>query len=188
WQAVVIYPSPVVEVKDSDAFGELLQSSYVHVIYLNQLAAIAQLSPSLGILRLMVEPKDTVPEVARGLIERVQQSLLADTAAELIELIETIVVYTFPRCSRQEIAAMLGLVDMQETRVYQEGREEGREEEAKSLILRQLTRKLGELPEDVREQVGQLELEVLEELGEALFDFERMENLRVWLAQSQDRE
>lgn len=41
---------------------------------------------------------------------------------------------------------MLGLTDMRETRVYQEGREEGREEEARSLISRLLTRKLGDVP------------------------------------------
>ena len=55
--------------------------------------------------------------------------------AQLIELIETIVVYTFPRLSREEIATMLGLSDLKETRVYQETREEalkeGRQEEAR---------------------------------------------------------
>jgi len=75
---------------------------------------------------------------------------------------------------------MLGLTDMRETRVYQEGREE----EAKSLILRLLTRKLGaEPPETLQQQIGQLPLEVLESLGEALFDFNKMSDLRAWLEQ-----
>ncbi|MEM1310417.1 MAG: DUF4351 domain-containing protein, partial [Cyanobacteria bacterium P01_H01_bin.153] len=65
---------------------------------------------------------------------------------------------------------MLGLSELRETRVYQEGREEGREEEARSLITRQLTRKLGPLPDSLQTQVNQLALEVLEALGEALFD------------------
>ncbi|MEO0985302.1 MAG: DUF4351 domain-containing protein, partial [Cyanobacteria bacterium J06639_14] len=119
-----------------------------------------------------------------------RQLPLADMAAELIELIETIVVYTFPRCSRQEIAAMLGLIDMKETRFYQEtleeGREEGRVEEAKSLILRLLVHKLGELSEDLREQVGQLDVDVLEELGEAVFDLESVEDLGRWLEGASD--
>jgi len=88
-------------------------------------------------------------------------------------------VYTFPRRSREEIAAMLGLTDMRETRVYQEGREEG----TRSLITRQLIRKLGALPEELQAQVNQLSLEVLETLGGALFDFAEVSDLETWLGQ-----
>ncbi|MEL6384289.1 MAG: Rpn family recombination-promoting nuclease/putative transposase [Cyanobacteria bacterium J06626_18] len=63
----------------------------------------------------------------------------------------------------------------------EEGLEEGAERE-RGLILRQLVRKLGELPEDLRVQVTQLELSVLESLGEALFEFEGVEDLQAWLA------
>lgn len=64
----------------------------------------------------------------------------------------------------------------------QEERREGRQEEARSLVLRLLTRKLGDLPDDVQEQVTQLSLANLEALGEALFDFEKPEDLSDWLA------
>lgn len=135
WQAVVLYPNARVEVAEPETFGEVLHSSHVQVIYLEQLDAISELTPGLGILRLLVEPETTVPEAARGVIERVQESsLVATDTAKLIELIEMIVVYTFPRRSRQEIAAMLGLTDLKETRVYQEGREEGRQAEARTLF------------------------------------------------------
>ncbi|MDB9527556.1 DUF4351 domain-containing protein, partial [Oscillatoria sp. CS-180] len=97
--------------------------------------------------------------------------------SRLVELIETIVVYTFPRRSRQEIAAMLGLVDMKETRVYQEGREEG----TRALLLRLLIRQLGDIPETVQAQVNQLTVEELQALGEALFDFEATADLINWL-------
>ena len=184
WQAVVLYPNPSVEVPEA-ALMEFLDTSCVQVIYLEQLSAIAALPPGLGILRLLVEPAATVPEAARGLIERVQASARSATEiAKFIELIETIVVYTFPRRSREEIAAMLGLTDLRETRVYQEGREEGRTEEARSLIARQLMRKLGPLPEALQSQVNQLSLEVLETLGEALFDFTEVSDLETWLSQS----
>jgi predicted transposase YdaD len=66
--------------------------------------------------------------------------------------------------------------------VYQEGREEGREEEARSLISRQLTRKLGPLPDSLQAQVNALSLEQLEALGEALFDFAEASDLETWLA------
>ncbi|NEQ48180.1 MAG: Rpn family recombination-promoting nuclease/putative transposase [Leptolyngbya sp. SIOISBB] len=124
WRAVVLYPDPSIEVAER-SLQEFLETSRVEVIYLNELGAMAELTPGLGILRLLIEPVETVPEAARGLIERVQQgSRSAVDTARLIELIETIVVYTFPRRSREEIAAMLGLSELRETRVYQEGREE----------------------------------------------------------------
>ncbi|MEM1280478.1 MAG: DUF4351 domain-containing protein [Cyanobacteria bacterium P01_H01_bin.152] len=71
-----------------------------------------------------------------------------------------LVVYTSPRLSREEIAGMLGLSELRETRVYQEGREE----EARLLISRQLTRKLGSLPDSLQAQVKGLSLEQLEAL------------------------
>ena len=82
---------------------------------------------------------------------------------------------------------MLSITDLKETRVYQEAREEGREEgrqaEARTLILRQLTRKLGDVPEALQNQVNQLSLESLEVLGEDLFDFATVSELEAWFAQ-----
>jgi len=43
---------------------------------------------------------------------------------KLVELIETIVVYKFPHKSQAEIRGMLGLGDLKQTRVYQEGLED----------------------------------------------------------------
>ncbi len=78
---------------------------------------------------------------------------------------------------------MLGIT-LKETRVYREIKEEGREEglqRERSLILRQLTRRVGELPQDVRQRVETLSLEQLENLGEALLDFTSMADLQSWL-------
>lgn len=89
---------------------------------------------------------------------------------------------------------MLGIT-LKETRVYREikeegikegeqrGREQGREAEAFSLILRQITRRVGELPQDIRQQVEILTLEELENLGEALLDFNSMADLQAWFNQ-----
>lgn len=79
---------------------------------------------------------------------------------------------------------MLGIT-LQETRVYreikEEGREEGRSVEARTLILRLLTRRVGKLPQKVSQRVESLSLEQLENLGEALLDFTSMADLLVWL-------
>jgi predicted transposase/invertase (TIGR01784 family) len=69
-----------------------------------------------------------------------------------------------------------------EQRGEQRGRQEGRQEGERSLVLRLLTRKLGELPPEMREQVETLSLEELENLGEALLDFTSLLDLQGWLA------
>jgi predicted transposase YdaD len=78
---------------------------------------------------------------------------------------------------------------MRESVIYQdilaegrrEGRQEGRQEGERSLIIRLLTLKLGELSQDVLEQIETLSLEQLENLGEALLDFTSMNDLQAWL-------
>ena len=61
-----------------------------------------------------------------------------------------------------------------EQRGEQRGREEGRKAEGQLLILRQLTRQVGELPQEVLDRIETLSLEQLENLGEALLDFQAM--------------
>lgn len=89
-------------------------------------------------------------------------------------------VYKFEGKTQREVEEMLGIT-LQETRVYREIKQEGRESEAKTLILRQLTRRVGELPQEVRSLVESLSLEQLENLGEALLDFQGMSDLDAWL-------
>ncbi|NJL05551.1 MAG: DUF4351 domain-containing protein [Chloroflexaceae bacterium] len=63
-----------------------------------------------------------------------------------------------------------------------EGREEGRAEGRSSMLLRQLTRRLGELPEPLRAQVQQLHSDDLLELADTIFDIATLADLTVWLA------
>ena len=64
---------------------------------------------------------------------------------------------------------------MRESVIYQEilleGEQRGEQRE-RSLILRQLTRRVGELPQEVLERIETLSLEQLESLKEALLDFQ----------------
>jgi predicted transposase/invertase (TIGR01784 family) len=62
-----------------------------------------------------------------------------------------------------------------------EGEQRGRTEEARSLILRQLTRRVGTFPATVEAQVQALALPELEALGEALLDFVALQDLTEWL-------
>ncbi len=68
------------------------------------------------------------------------------------------------------------------TSVERLGIQKGKQEEAANLVLRQLNRRLGEISESVSEQIRQLPLEQIEDLGEALLDFESEQDLLTWLA------
>lgn len=69
-------------------------------------------------------------------------------------------------------------------RGLEQGLERGLEQglqRQRSLLLRQLRRRLERLPDALADEVGQLEFDGLDSLGEALFDFEALEDLLTWL-------
>lgn len=80
---------------------------------------------------------------------------------------------------------------MQESVIYQELREEAREEVRQeerlkgeqALILRLLTRKVGEISPETKAQIETLSIAQLEDLGEALLDFAALADLSAWLDQ-----
>ena len=75
---------------------------------------------------------------------------------------------------------MLGL-QLADTRVYREAKEEGRQEGESALILRQLKRRLGSVDEVLAARIQGLEIGQLEALGEALLDFTALNELVLWL-------
>lgn len=68
--------------------------------------------------------------------------------------------------------------------IQQEGWQGGKLEEAQSLILRQLTRRIGDVSPDLRSQIQSLSLDQLETLGEALLDFTESADLVNWLQEN----
>lgn len=66
-------------------------------------------------------------------------------------------------------------------RGLQVGEQRGEQQGEQRLILRQLNRRIGELPESVQKQVESLTIDQLETLGEALLDFEQLTDLLAWL-------
>ncbi len=74
---------------------------------------------------------------------------------------------------------------MQQSVIYQEWREEflqeGEERGERALILRQLTRRIGEMAPEMRAQIRSLSLAKLESLGEALLDFTGADDLSEWM-------
>jgi predicted transposase YdaD len=137
---------------------------------------------------LVVTPEAMAIEQAQRLVQQTRQEISEDKLLkQLLDLIETIIVYKLPHLSREEIVKMLGFteIDVRQTRFYQdvfaEGKQEGRQEGEAILILRFLNRRLGQLDDSVFEQVQQLSIPQLEDLAEALLDFANLADLTRWL-------
>ena len=171
WQAVVIYPTRNVDTADRSHHAELLDSHRAQVIYLDEIGETASLPVGIATMRLVIENQDTAITTARELINRTRQEIDTETKQhQLLELIETILVYKFPSMSRKEIESMFSLSDLQQTKVYQEakqeGIQEGRQEGARQEKLRliPLLLKLGLSVEQIAQELNlQLE-EVQQEL------------------------
>jgi hypothetical protein len=58
---------------------------------------------------------------------------------------------------------------------------EGKQEEAASLVLRQLARRFGEIPQNLAQQIRELPIDDIEALGEALLDFQSLSDMVNWL-------
>jgi len=164
WRVVVIYPTRSIEREQSLHFGKLLTLDGVRRIYLDELGEAAELSLGVGVVKLVIEGEETAPELARRLIEQARQQLsTVATRRDLIDLIETIIVYKLPQKSREEIEAMLGLSELKQTKVYQEAKLEGLAEgKLEGLAEGQLRAKLSAIPRMIefglrKEQIAQLQ-------------------------------
>lgn len=190
WQALVIYPTQSVEPKNQKLYRANLNSDQVYRVYLEDFSETSTESLGIGMMQLIVsDAVDAIPK-AKVLLAKTQPLSKTDPKfAAIMELIETIVVYKFPLLGREEIENMLGLSELRQTRVYQEGVEEGEQRgeqtgalrEARSLILRQLTRRIGAISPNSEAKISALSIAQLESLGEALLDFSSSADLENWL-------
>jgi predicted transposase/invertase (TIGR01784 family) len=191
WQAVVIYPSRSIEQSNPDMVREFLASGRIVRVYLDELGEIESLPIGVGLMVLTTLEGDAAKTEARSAIDR------SGGDRDIIEMITKIVVYKFNSLGRDEVNVMLG-IELQQTRVYQEAKAEGKAEgqeiglqRERVLILKQLNRKLGNLSPQLldspmgtlRERVNSLQLDRLESLGEDLLDFTSIADLEAWFSQ-----
>ncbi len=132
------------------------------------LAVLTQTSDAAQTLRQVAARVEAIPEL------RVQSNVAA-SAGILAGLL----------LKRDFINQVLRRDIMQESVIYQEWREEflqeGEERGERSLILRQLARRIGEVSSENRAQIQALSLAQLEALGEALLDFTGADDLSEWM-------
>ena len=136
-------------------------------------------------LSLLLEPESQVRRISDALHE---QACTDPVAAEVLQLIPTILVTRFRDKTIPEICAMGGLTleDFSQSKAYKEifgsGEARGEAREAAKVTLRLLARRCGPLSEATTARIQALPLEQLEALAEALLDFSGPDELTTWLA------
>ena len=83
----------------------------------------------VGIVKLVVETKKKAINYARQLLNRARQEIADEaTRRQVVELIETILLYKLPQMTRQELEAMFGLDELKKTRYFQDVAQEAKQE------------------------------------------------------------
>ena len=141
---------------------------------MDELGDVQQQPLGLGLMLLTIKEDTEAIETAKFLLAEARKQ----PEAAIIDLITTIIVYKFKKFSRKEIITMLGL-DLEEPRAIQEAKEE----EALSITLRLLKRRLGNIPDELLSQVQGLSLVQIEDLCDVLLDFATVADLERWLQQ-----
>lgn len=181
WYGVIIFPSRSLEPENQTAHRSLLNGDQMRRVYLDELGDPSGQSVGISLMQLTIASEGTAVEQARTLLERVRgpegETLARDA---IIEVITTIAVYKFTNFSREEVEAMLGL-QLEDSRILREAKEEGEREKALAIALRLLTRRLGTLDESVRNRVQGLSSAQLEDLSEAVLDFAELGDVEAWL-------
>ncbi|MGB5634938.1 MAG: DUF4351 domain-containing protein [Waterburya sp.] len=107
-----------------------------------------------------------------------------DTYLNLNQLEETIFQSELSTIDLEEQEQIMELTTSWERKGISKGLEQGRLEEKLSITLRQLNRKLGTLPDAIADQIKSLEPNQLDSLTEDLLDFQTLDDLHQWLANS----
>ncbi|OYQ62507.1 hypothetical protein B9G53_21790 [Pseudanabaena sp. SR411] len=203
WQAVAIFAKRSIEPEIPKQFRMLFKSGHIVRVYLDELPEDESLN--LGLVRLIVSPKRETIALAQRLAGQVGR----DDRERMVEFIETVLLYKFPQMSREEVEAMFTLGDLKKTRVYRDAKLEGekigeqrgklegklegekigtqrgqilgRQQALKQVAVRLLTRKFGKVTLKTSRRLDKLSAEHLEELAEAVLDFEKVADLDAWL-------
>ena len=101
--------------------SELIDSNRIVRIYLNEVKT--ESSIAISIIQLITSVSLDAPTLVGEIRTKIGNQ---NVSQDIMELIETVLLYKFKNLSRQEIEAMFTLADLKETRVYQEAFAEGK--------------------------------------------------------------
>ncbi|MCL1493454.1 MAG: Rpn family recombination-promoting nuclease/putative transposase [Pseudanabaena sp. Salubria-1] len=203
WKAVAIFARQNCEPATNKFCQELIESGRIIRIHLEDFREETN-SLGIAIIQLILASEKKAPKMARKLAEKVEQETNTHLRDNVVEFIEAVLVYKFPKLSRQEVEAMFTHSDLKKTRVYQEavqegvqigeqrglqigeqrglqiGKQEGVQRQV-AMLLRMLTRKFGKVPPRLKTRISKLSVTQIENLAEAIFDFATVADLNTWL-------
>jgi predicted transposase/invertase (TIGR01784 family) len=174
WQCVMIYLSRSTEQRITYPYRALLNSDQVQIIYLDELGNIRDLPLIVSLAVLTTVPPNKAPAEARDILARAKEQPQQYEA--ILELVTRVISYMFLDQSPQEIDKMLD-IQFEETRVYKDTFAKGN----LNMVIKQLERRCGQLGIELVRGITTLSVEQLEELGYALPDFKKVEDLEDWL-------
>ncbi|MFN4774396.1 MAG: DUF2887 domain-containing protein [Pseudanabaena sp.] len=191
WQAIAIFARHNSEPTPDKFCQELITLGRIKRVYLEDLRQETN-SHAIEIIQLILATEKKAPTIARKLAEKVEQETNTELRDNVVEFIEAVLVYKFPKLTRQEVEAMFTHSDLKKTRVYQdavlEGRQEGLQigeqrglQRQSAILLRQLTRKFGKISPRIKSQISKLSVAQLEDLAEAIFDLQSSADLSAWI-------
>jgi len=149
WQAVAIFARRSFEPEIPNYVREIIASNRIVRVYLDDWLERETDSFAISIVQLILSSESQAVAMARRLGEKIEQENDPEIQEQVLELIETVLVYKFPKLTRQEIEAMFTYSDLKHTRVYQDAREEGEQrglvKGQATMLLRLLNRKFGQI-------------------------------------------
>ncbi len=126
WQAVVLWGKRSLEKPIAIEYQPLKAQNLLQIIYLDELKPEQTESVGLGIIELVVTPEAAAVEKVEQLVTTAKKTITDNSLQrEIIELIEKIVIYKFPKKSNQELESMFGLAEWKQTQFYQDVKAEG---------------------------------------------------------------
>ncbi|MGI0480989.1 DUF2887 domain-containing protein [Geminocystis sp. CENA526] len=186
---------------------KILLDNQITRLYLEDLSEIKNLSPNLALLRLIVAQDSEITNLGKLVLNSAKTE---EDFQKQFTLIEAILKNKLPQLSTEEILTMFDLktatmpkLDAYETLVkywqdkakeeglqkgieeglqkgIKEGLQKGRLEGEADLLIRQLTRRFGNLTDSQKEKVRSISIAQLESLAVALFDFQDISDLEKW--------
>jgi predicted transposase/invertase (TIGR01784 family) len=163
---VVFFAARSLEPAEAAVYRPLIDAGLIRRFYLDEMQELVDAPLGLSILYLIRQAESQAPGTARDLVARARREIPdAALRADLIELIETVVIYKLPRLSREEIQAMLKVQDIRETRVYQEALEEGEKNGAKKATARAIVKLAAKkLPAEEIASLLEVDIEVVRDV------------------------
>jgi predicted transposase/invertase (TIGR01784 family) len=139
WVAAVIYPNRGLEQVNLRPYRCLVDSDQLIRVYLDELPPAPPDRFEMGILELIAAQPESALAKAKAMVPRIRAAKLPEHDFRMLpQFVETVIVHQFPDWSREEIKKMLQVLDVTQTRVFQEGVEQGREEGIEIVARRML--------------------------------------------------